>query len=81
MASHWSHLLTRAEIDAQRATAAALDPAYARRDAEWWDSRTDAQLRAARVGAWDCNEGGTFQMASSLLALRGAAAPSPYGAP
>lgn len=36
--SHWSALLTREQIEAQRAVTAKLDPTFAKLDAEFWDA-------------------------------------------
>lgn len=75
--SHWSALLTREQIEAQRAITAKLDPTFAKLDAEFWDTRTADQLRNLAWGAWNCNEGGAYQMARSLLALMGHPYPGP----
>ncbi len=63
----WSQLLTGAsvaEILAQVHDASASSCA-------WWKTRTDGQLMNLAWGAWEANDPDTYQMARSLLALRG----------
>lgn len=70
MANAWSTILTQAELDAQYALTASLDPRFAKLEREWFLSRTANQLKATAAGAWDSNDPTTYQWARSYLALR-----------
>ena len=67
----WTDLLSREELDAQYALCATIDPAFARQDREWWESRTIPQLRVLRAQAWNIPDGDQWQRACSYLALAG----------
>lgn len=69
--SRWTDVLTLAQIDEQRELTASLDPAFARGERVWYESRTDNDLHAAMNGAWLCNEDCRYQLARSYLAARG----------
>lgn len=68
--SQWSHILTAAEIDAQFALTASLDPSFARQQREWYETRTTNELRSAMNGAWNANDSDGYQLARSFLALK-----------
>lgn len=71
--SQWSKVLNAAEIEAQFAFTAKLDPSFARGQREWYNTRTINELRSAMTGAWNCNESESYQLARSFLAIREAA--------
>jgi len=71
--SQWSHVLTAAEIEAQFALTASLDPSFARQQREWYETRTVAQLKGAAAGAWTANDSDGYQLARSFIALKEAA--------
>lgn len=68
MSSPWTTLLTAADLDARYALTASLDPAFARREREFYESRSANQLRALRTQAWNCSEGDAYQLAQTYLA-------------
>lgn len=72
--SRWIDVLSPSEIAAATAATAEIDPAFARGEKEWYESRTDNELRAALRGAWLCNEDCRYQLARSYLAARGVVA-------
>lgn len=67
--SRWTHILSPAEIEAQRALTASLDPAFARSERQWYETRTEGDLRAAMHSAWLCCEDCRYQLARSYLAI------------
>jgi hypothetical protein len=69
--SRWHDVLTIEQIDDQRKLTASLDPAFARSERQWYESRTDGDLRAAMRSAWLCNEDCRYPLARSYLAARG----------
>jgi hypothetical protein len=69
MNPHWSKLLSAAEIEADFALTASLDPAFAGASRTFWATRSAGELRVLRDGAWLANDPDTYQMARSLLAL------------
>jgi hypothetical protein len=69
----WTDILTADQLAAKYAFTATLDPRFAAEDRKFWESRTVAQLHGLKAGAWNCNEGETYQKARSYLALAGAA--------
>lgn len=69
--SRWTDVLTLEQIDEQRKLTASLDPAFARGERQWYETRTDGDLRAAMHSAWLCNEDCRYQLARSYLAARG----------
>jgi len=68
--SPWTHVLSAAELDAQFALTASLDPSFARQQREWYETRTIAQLKGAAAGAWTANEPDGYQLARSFIALK-----------
>lgn len=68
--SDWVHILSSAELEAQYALTASLDPSFARQQRAFYDSRSDDELRALMHQAWLCNEACRYQLARSHLALR-----------
>jgi hypothetical protein len=69
--NRFATILSPADIAAQHALTMRLDPAFARTSLAWWQGRTESQLRSLRSGAWFANDGETFQLASSYLAIMG----------
>lgn len=67
--NQWSDILTSAQIEASHAATAKLDPAFAKRDREFYRVQTANQLRALAAQAWNCNSPTAYQMARSYLAL------------
>ena len=70
MASQWTDILSSAELDAQYALTASLDPAFARRQREFYEVRTIPQLQALAAQAWNCGDPDGYQLARSHAALR-----------
>lgn len=68
--SQWTHVLTPAEIAAHHALIASIDPAFSVRDREYWEKRTEGELRSLMFGAWNCNDADAYQIARSYLALK-----------
>jgi hypothetical protein len=71
MNCRWSKLLSAAEIEADFALTASLDPVFASASRTFWATRSAGELRVLRDGAWLANDPDTYQMARSLLALEG----------
>jgi len=67
-ASQWSHVLSAAELAAHYELTASLDPSFARRERDFYESRTAPELRALQAGAWNACQADTYQMARSYLA-------------
>lgn len=68
--SPWTAILTAEQIDARFAAMAIVDPRMARESKAWWATRTPAQLRTLKAGAWDSNQSEQYQLAASYLALQ-----------
>jgi hypothetical protein len=75
----WSTIPTDADIDAAHALTVSLDPRFAREARAFWESRTAAQLCAARAQAWDCCEPEPYAKARYYLARLAAKAATPIG--
>lgn len=73
MQSKWVDILTSAQLDAQYALTASIDPSFAERDRKWWESRTAQQLKQEMHYAWNCATGDSYQRARSYLSLMEAA--------
>lgn len=71
--SPWTHILSAAELDAQFALTASLDPRFARQQREWYETRSIAELKGAAAGAWNACEPDGYQLARSFIALKEAA--------
>lgn len=76
MESQWTDILSAAELDAQYALTASLDPAFARRQREFYEGRTVPQLQALATQAWNCCDPDGYQLARSHAALQEAASAS-----
>ena len=72
MASKFHHIMSRDELNARFAMTASLDPAFATRERRFYETRTEAELRAIAAQAWNCNDASNYRMAKSYLALMGA---------
>jgi hypothetical protein len=72
MTNAWTDILTPAQLAANYALTATLDPVFAIQEKEFWESRSVAQLHSIRYGAWYANDNHGYQMARSYLALAGA---------
>lgn len=70
MASQWTDILSAAELDAQYALTASLNPAFARLQREFYEGRTVPQLQAFATQAWNCGDPDGYQLARSHAALR-----------
>lgn len=66
--SPWNTILTDAELTARYALTASLDPSFARREREFYESRTAADLRALRTQAWNATQAESYQLAQTYLA-------------
>lgn len=67
--SPWTDILSADQIAALYALTATLDARFAASEREFWESRTAAELRSLKAGAWDANDSTTYQMARSYLAV------------
>lgn len=67
--SPWNKILSAAELATYWADVAKLDPSFSYRSRTWYESRTPDELRGTRVGAWNCCDSETFQLARSYIAL------------
>lgn len=66
--SPWVHLLTAEELEARHALTARLDPGFAKREREFWETRTAAQLRVLEHQALRCADADQYQRARSYAA-------------
>lgn len=73
MQSKWVDILTPQQLNAQYDLTASIDPRFAKVDREWWESRTEQQLRCEKAYAWNCASGDSYQRAASYLSMMGAA--------
>lgn len=62
--------MTVAELDAFHARTAQIDPGFARREREFYESRTASQLSALAYQAWLCNDAHGYQLARSYKAAK-----------
>ena len=69
----WTDTLNAEGIANWHAKTATLDPNYARKEREFYESRTESQLRGLVSGAWMSNSADQYMLARSYLELRGAA--------
>lgn len=67
--SQWSHILSRAELEAHYALTASLDPRFAADERTFYEGRSFNQLNALSAQAWDCNEPTAYQLARSYASL------------
>jgi hypothetical protein len=74
MTNAWIDILTAAQLAADYAFTAKLDPRFAASDRKFWETRTVGQLQSLKSDAWYCNESHIYQKARSYLALAGIAA-------
>jgi hypothetical protein len=65
----WTNILTAEQIEASHAATAKLDPAFARRDRDFYRARTANELRSLAAQAWNCCNADSYQMARSYLAI------------
>lgn len=70
--SHWNDVLSADEIDALHDMTEQLDRNFATDERAYYATATHQQLRNQMVRAWYSNDGSSYQMARSHLALRGA---------
>jgi hypothetical protein len=68
----WSKILTSNELDAHYAFTAKIDPVFAAKQREFYNSRTENDLRAHINQAWNCNDADGYQLARSHLVNRSA---------
>lgn len=68
MTCPWTHIMTPAELAAHNAITASIDPSFARKERDWYESRTATQLRSSMNGAWNANDSYGYQMNRSYLA-------------
>jgi hypothetical protein len=66
----WSDILNAEQLAAYHANIAALDASFARRNREFYESRTADQLPGLARGAWNCNEVESYVIANSYAALQ-----------
>lgn len=69
--SKWTHILSPSELEARYALTYRLDPRFARSERAFWESRTPDQLKVLADQSWVCNEPDAYQIARSLLTLKG----------
>ena len=67
--SHWSTILNAEQLQEHFMRYRYNDPHWHDTRRDWWMSRTAAQLDAERAGAWCCNDGESYMLARSLLAI------------
>ena len=67
--SGWVRVLSAEEITAHHALTATLDPAFARAQREFYESRTVSELSVLAHQAWNCNSPDSYQLAISYRAL------------
>jgi hypothetical protein len=68
MDQQWSHVLSSAELDTHYALTASLDPSFAQKQRQFYESRSKAELSALMHQAWLCNEPTSYQLARSHAA-------------
>lgn len=68
-ASHWTDILSLADLDAHYALTASLDPRFAKAQRAFYENRTLEQLNALVAQAWRCNEPTSYQLARSHAAI------------
>ena len=66
--NRWSDLLDPAELEAQWALTAKLDPQHAKSSRTWWEERTADQLSVLEHQAWLCCDPGQYQLARTYRA-------------
>lgn len=71
--SAWTHIMDAAEIAEFHALTAKLDCGFARREREFYETRTADQCDVLAHQAWLCNESGSYQLARSYAAMKRAA--------
>jgi len=69
--SQWSEILNAAQLKAYHARTAQLDPAFAAKQAAFYESRSADQLDVLTSQAWESNTPDTYQLARSYRALIG----------
>jgi hypothetical protein len=69
MTNRWNTTMTAEQLDAYYAQTYALDARFAAAERRFWETRTVAQLKSLKAGAWDACEGDTYQLARSYLKL------------
>lgn len=72
MQNAWVHIPSEAELESRYALTASLDPRFARLDRQFWESRTESQLRVLKSQAWHDNDSGAYQTARAYLVKLGA---------
>lgn len=68
--SQWSEILSPEQIEARKALTVTLDAGFARRQDEFYLSRTEVELKAFIAQAWNANDADGYQMARSYLRWR-----------
>lgn len=66
----WHQILTREELEAHHALTASLDPRFARREREFYSTRTASQLRTLAAQAWNGNLRDGYVLARSYAAIQ-----------
>ena len=67
--TQWNSLLSSEELTAHYRLTESLDPAFARAQREFYESRTVSQLEVLAHQAWLCCDADGYQMAQTYSAL------------
>jgi hypothetical protein len=73
MSNRWTDILTPEQISDYHALTADLDPSFARKQREFYESRSAAQCDSLAHQSWLCNESDAYQLARSYAAMKRAA--------
>lgn len=68
--TQWNTILTADELSANYALTATIDPVFAKKQREFYATRTDNELKALINQSWNCNDADGYQRARSHLAER-----------
>jgi hypothetical protein len=68
--SHWATILTPVQLEAHFAIYGEYGRINRHNLRASWEGRTVDQLKVARHQAWLCNDGHSFMLARSFLAIR-----------
>ena len=71
-ADTWNTLLTAEQIETKFASTAKLDPAYAKEQREFYQTRSPKELRALALQCWLCNDAEYYQLTMSYEAIKSA---------
>lgn len=65
--SQWSEVLNENQIEERFKLTSSIDASFAVKQKEFYESRSESELRSLAVGCWNANDADGYQLAKSYL--------------